>query len=118
MNVNVMFTTLDKDGIPVSLTKEVWFNKLLDPVKGHPEVKNYLSGIKLAIEDPDFIYQSMRDERSKLFYKTGLTTNKYENCYILVVIKYVKEPSGIHGYVSTVMLTNRLKKGGKLLWEK
>lgn len=113
-----MFTILDKDGNPVSLTKEVWFNKLLDPIKGHPEVKNYLSEIKLTIQDPDFIYQSIRDERSKLFYKSGSTIDKYKNCYILVVIKYVKEPSGIHGYVSTVMLTNRLKKGEKLLWKK
>ena len=73
---STMFTIPDKDGIPVSLTKEVWFNKLLDSRRSHPEVKDYLSGIRSTINDPDFIFQSSRDERSKLLYKGSLTSSR------------------------------------------
>ena len=111
-----MFTILDRDGIPVTLTRTTWFQKLLDPAKEHPEVKPYISGIKQTIQDPDFIYQSVRDSRSKLLYRAGLTSGKFAHCYILVVVKYVQEPAGLHGYVSTVMLTDHLKKAGGLLW--
>lgn len=113
-----MFTIPDKDGIPVNLTKEVWFEKLLDPKRGHPEVKDYLSEIRSTIHDPDFIFQSARDKRSKLLYKGGLTHDKFKDCYILVVVKYVKESGHLHGYVSTVMLTKHIKKGGGILWKK
>lgn len=113
-----MFTTPDKDGIPVSLTKEVWLNKLLDPKRGHPEVRHYLSEIKSTISSPDFIFQSSRDKRSKLLYKGGLTTGKFKGCYILVVVKYIEERGRYHGYVSTVMLTNHVKKAGGLLWKR
>lgn len=113
-----MFNILDKDGIPVTLTSETWYEKLLDETIGHPEVKNYLEQIKFTIQYPDFIYQSSRDERSKLLYKKGLTTGKYKDCYLLVVVKYVQESSGLHGYVSTVMLTNHIKKRGGLLWKR
>lgn len=113
-----MFTVPDKDGIPVSLTKEVWFNKLLDSKRGHPEVKDYLSEIKTTISSPDFVFQSLRDKRSKLLYKGGLTSGKFKDCCILVVVKYIKEHDYFHGYVSTVMLTNHVKKGGGLLWKK
>ncbi len=115
---STMFTIPDKDGIPVSLTKEVWFNKLLDSRRGHPEVKDYLSGIRSTINDPDFIFQSSRDERSKLLYKGSLTSSRFKDCYILVVVKYTKEHDLLHGYVSTVMLTNHIKKGGGLLWRR
>ena len=111
-----MFTILDRNDIPVTLTRTTWFQKLLDPAKGHPEVKSYLSGIKETIQYPDFIYQSVRDPRSKLLYRAGLTSGKFARCYILAVVKYVQEPLGLHGYVSTVMLTDHLKKTGGLLW--
>lgn len=113
-----MFTVTDKDGYEVSLTKETWLNKLLHPSRGHPEIKDYLHGIQLTLQDPDFISQSVRDERSKLFYKAGVTSGKYRHCYILVVVKYVREPTGVRGYVSTAMLTDHIKKRGGLLWEK
>lgn len=93
-------------------------NKLLDSKRGHPEVKDYLSKIRSTINDPDFIFQSSRDERSKLLYKGGLTSGRFKDCYILVVVKYIKEHDLLHGYVSTVMLTNHIKKGGGLLWKR
>lgn len=113
-----MFTIPDKDEILVSLTKEVWLNKLLDSKRGHPEVKDFLSEIKSTISNPDFIFQSSRDERTKLLYKGGLTSGKFMDCYILVVVKYIKEHDHLRGYVSTVMLTNHVKKGGGLLWKR
>ena len=113
-----MFTVLDRDGISVTLTRTTWFEKLLDPSKGHPEVAPYLPQIQQTIQDPDFIYQSVRDPRSKLFYRSGLTSGKFSRCYILAVVKYVQEPERLHGYVSTVMLTDHIKKAGGLLWQR
>lgn len=81
-------------------------------------MKDYLSGIRLAVQDPDFVYQSVRDPRSKLFYRAGLTSGKYQDCYVLAVAKYVQEAGGLHGYVSTAMLTDHIKKRGGLLWQK
>lgn len=113
-----MFTTFDKDNRSVTLTGEVWFNKILNLMRGHPEVKEYIQEIQSTINSPDFIYQSSRDKRSKLFYKKGLTKGKYKDCYILVVVKYVEEEGGMHGYVSTIMLTDHVKKRGGLLWKR
>jgi len=110
-----VLTVQDKDGTPVTLTRETWYDKLLNPTGGHPEMKDYFSEIQLAIQDPDFIYQSVRDPRSKLLYKAGLTSGRYQHCYVLVVVKYVQEPTGLYGYVSTAMLTDHIKRRGGLL---
>ncbi len=81
-------------------------------------MKDYLSAIQLTVQDPDFIYQSVRDLRSKLFYRAGLTSGKYQDCYVLAVVKYVQEAVSVHGYVSTTMLTDHIKKRGGFLWQK
>ncbi len=114
----MLFKAKDFQNVPVFLSKETWFKKLLDPIFGHPEVKPYLPKIKLTIKNPDFVYQSQRDSRSKLLYKAKVGKGKFLDCYLVVVIKYVKELSGLTGYVSTVMFNRLLSKKGKLIWQK
>lgn len=114
----MLFAVKDFKNVSVSLSSQTWFKKLLDPIFGHPEIKPYLSKIKLAIKNPDFVYQSQRDSRSKLFYKAKIGKGKFLDCYLVVVIKYVKEPSGLTGYVSTVMFNRLLPKKDQLIWQK
>ena len=113
-----IFTVLDKDNIPVTLSSEVWYHKLMHPIFGHLEVKPYLEEIKETIKNPDFIYRSIKDIRVQLLYKKGLIKGKYAHCYILAVVKYVEEVEGKHGYVSTIMIPNNVKRKGGLLWKK
>lgn len=113
-----MFKIEDYSGTKVTLTKETWFKKLLDPVIGHLEVKSYLAEIGKTISAPDFVYQSKRDSRSKIFYKAWLTRGKFAKCFITVVVKYVAEKGKVQGFVSTTLLTTKLPRKGKLLWER
>ena len=115
---HLMFKIKDYSGTKVTLTKETWFKKLLDPVIGHLEVKPYLAEIGKTISAPDFVYQSKRDPRSKIFYKAGLTRGKFAKCLITVVVKYVREKGKVQGFVSTTLLTTNLPRKGKLLWER
>lgn len=102
---------------PVILLKNTWINKLLHPIFGHPEVKPFLSEIKKTIEDPDFVYQSTRDPRSKLLI-TKISKGIFSSHFLVVVIKYIKERDKIFGYVSTVMINRKLPKTSKLIWER
>ena len=112
----VLFTVPDKDGIPVTMTVDTWLDKLLHPVIGHPEVAAYLEEIQRTIQAPEVVFRSARDERALVFQRSGLTRGKFAHCYVTVIVKYVMEAEGIHGYVSTVMLTRDLYRGGKLIW--
>jgi len=58
----ILFTVLDKDGVPVTMTQDTWYDKLLHPVIGHPEVEPYLEEIKRAIQEREFVYQSTKNE--------------------------------------------------------
>lgn len=113
----MLFKVKDNDGIQVVLSKSTWKDKLLHPIYGHPEVKPFLSIIKKTIKEPEFIYQSIRDSRSKLnlcqiFYGSNASY------YLCVVIKYIKDKDQTNGYVSTVMITRKLPKTSKLIWER
>lgn len=113
----MIFKVLDNNKIPVILSKSTWFKKLLDPIFGHPEVKSFLPKIKTALKNPDYIYQSSRDPRSKLFFLI-ITRGIFSSFYLVVVVKYVKEQEKIIGYVSTVMINRKLPKISKLIWER
>ena len=106
----------DYDGVEVILEKSVWHGKILHPALGHPEVKDYLNEIKLTVQSPEAVYASARDYRSRLFYRSGLTRGKFKNYWIVVVVKYPREPSGLKGYVSTAFIARSLKKRGEKLW--
>lgn len=114
----MLFTVKDFQDVSVVLSEDTWFKKLLNPIFGHPEVESYLSQLKKIIRKPDFVYQSRRDPRSKLFYKANISKGKFLDCWLVVVVKYLQEQSGMHGYVSTVMFNRLLPKKGKLIWQR
>lgn len=107
----------DKDDIPVTMTVDTWLDKLQHPVIGHPEVADYLEEIQQTIRAPEVVFRSAKDERVLVFQRSGLTRGQFAHCYVTVVVKYVVEAEGIHGYVSTAMLTRDLYRGGQLVWK-
>lgn len=113
----MVFRVKDYNGVYVTLSEETWFKKLQDPIFGHPEVKPFLSQIKSAIKYPAFVYQSIRDPRSKLLF-TEITKGIFASYFLLVVVKYVKERGKIVGYVSTVMINRKLAVKSQLIWER
>lgn len=113
----MIFKILDYSNNPVILSRNTWYKKLLDPIFGHPEVKPFLNQIKDTIKNPDFVYQSVRDSRSKLFF-TRIVDGIFYSYFLCVVVKYVKGQDKSVGYVSTVMINRKLPKTGKLLWER
>ena len=112
----ILFKVRDYDGTEVTLEALVWHDKILHPVLGHPEVEEYLNEIALTIQSPEAVYRSLRDPRSHLFYRSGLTREEFKGYWIVVAVKYVKEPSGLKGYVSTIFISRALKKRGERLW--
>ena len=65
----MIFTVKDYLGIPVNLSEATWYDKILDPIFGHPEVKPYLQEISSTVSAPEFVFASVRDARSKLFFR-------------------------------------------------
>lgn len=114
----MLFRIQDYEGVEVVLEEAVWLHKILHPVLGHPEVKEYLEEIALTIQSPEAVYLSARDPRSRLYYRSDLTRGEFKNYWIVAVVKYVKEASGLKGYVSTAFISRELKKRGNKLWPK
>lgn len=111
-----VWQTDDYEGVNVVLERSVWQNKILHPVWGHPEVKNYLDEIRLSIHAPEAVFASIRESRSRLFYRSGLTAGRYAKYWLVVVVKYVREIEGLKGYVSTAFISRDIKKRGEKLW--
>lgn len=113
----MLFKVSDYQNTPVIFSKDTWQHKLLDPIFGHPEIKPFLSQIKSTIRNPENVYQSIRDTRSKLLC-TKIQSGLYTSYFLVVVIKYIKEQGKIIGYVSTAMINRKLPKSSKLIWAK
>ncbi len=77
-----IFETTDYQGHPVVLSKTTWHTKAGDETTEgtHPEIRDYLEDIRHTIESPDIVFQSNTDERSRIFYKTGVGRGE-EFCY-------------------------------------
>ena len=103
----MLFTVTDYQNIPVSMSENTWNQKLLDPSIGHPEIKPYFNYIQKAIQDPDIVFQSVRDPRSQLFIKSSVGKRMFKNTCFVVVIKYW-----------VVMFNRSLPKTGSILWTK
>ncbi|HCS78126.1 TPA: hypothetical protein DIV55_00090 [Patescibacteria group bacterium] len=112
----MVFDVKDYKGIRVVLTELTWKQKILDPIFGHPEVKPFCYQLGNIVKVPDFVYQSVRDMRSKLFFKKVIQ-GEFKNYYLCSVVKYVVEKNKPIGYILTVMINRELSKKGKLLWE-
>ncbi|MBI2612039.1 hypothetical protein HYW54_04850 [Candidatus Gottesmanbacteria bacterium] len=113
----MIFRILDYSQTLVILSDATWYKKLMNPVFGHPEVKPLLSQIKLAISDPEYVYTSLYDTRSKLLARK-IVRGEFASYFLVVVVKYVKEMHETVGYVSTVMIQRKLPKTSKLIWER
>lgn len=113
----MIFKVKDYQNIPVILSKNTWYKKLLDPVFGHPEIKPFLLEIKETISNPQYVFQSIRDPRSKLLIAI-IQSGNFSSYFLVVVIKYIKDDELTIGYISTVMINRKLPKYSIKLWER
>ncbi|MGE0084896.1 MAG: hypothetical protein AB7S75_10770 [Desulfococcaceae bacterium] len=113
-----MFEVRDYQGYPVVLSKTTWYTKAGNETKKgtHPEIIDYFEDIKLAIESPDIVFQSSRDDRSRIFYKLGAGHGDFEGKHLVVIVKYVDDPDGLRGYVSTMYISRSVYSKGVQLW--
>jgi hypothetical protein len=115
----IVFEVADFNQTLVVLTRTVWEKKILSPTPiGHPEVAPYLDMVSRTIAEPDVVFQSTRRPDSSLFYCLNINHDENNSLHLVVVIKYLHEPSGKRGYVSTIYLTRKLYAKGEILWVK
>ncbi len=113
----LVFETVDYNSTPVVLSRATWRAKAGNDEPGeHPEVRDCLEEARLAIEQPDVVFQSTRDRRSRLFYQLSAGRGHFAGKHLVVVVKYVAEPTGIRGYVSTLYLSRTVYARGEQLW--
>ena len=113
----VVFETLDYSDTPVVLSRATWQAKAGNDEPGeHPEIRDYLEDVQVTIERPDLVFQSTRDPRSRLFYRLSVGRGRFTGKHLVVVVKYVAEPAGERGYVSTMYLSRTVYARGEQLW--
>ena len=67
-----VFETTHYVGIPVVLNRSTWQAKAgHDELGTHPEIRDCLADVQATIESPTLVFQSTRDERSRIFYRLG-----------------------------------------------
>lgn len=112
-----VFETTDYEGTPVMLSRVTWQTKVGNDEPGtHPEIQGYLEDVRAAIESPDLVFRSIRDERSSIFYRLRVGRGDFAGKHLVVVVKYIQEPGGRRGYVSTVYLSRAVYAQGAVLW--
>jgi hypothetical protein len=119
MNVQpeFVFEATDYEGTPVVLSRATWHAKAGNDEPGaHPEIRNYLADVQTTIESPDLVFESTRDERSRIFYRLHAGHGDFTGRHLVVVVKYVHEATGRRGYVSTIYLSRSVYSRGALLW--
>lgn len=117
LETDFIFVVSDYEGTPVVLSRATWRSKAGNGGLGsHPEVRGYVDGVKATIESPDLVFQSTRDERSRIFYKLRAGKGAFAGKHLVVVIKYVQQAQGRRGYVSTIYLSRTIYSRGSLLW--
>ena len=111
-----IFQVKDYSSIKVNLGRLTWETKAGNGnIGSHPEIKDYLDDIKKIIQLPDLVFESTKDNRSKIFYKLNTGRGIFKNKHLVVVVKYVQEQN-IVGYISTMYLSRSVYTKGKLLW--
>jgi hypothetical protein len=112
-----VFETTDYAGTPVVLSRSTWQAKAgHDELGTHPEIRDCLPDVRAAIESPTLVFQSTRDERSRIFYRLGAGRGEFAGKHVVVVVKYVQEATGQRGYVGTMYLSRAVYSRGMLLW--
>jgi hypothetical protein len=114
-----VFEAIDYEGTPIGLSRATWQAKAGDGEMGsHPEISGYLDDVKAAIESPDLVFQSTRDERSRIFYRLRGGRGDFAGKHLVIVIKYVVRAESRRGYVSTIYLSRAVYSRGHLLWSR
>jgi hypothetical protein len=112
-----VFETPDYEGTPVVLSLATWHAKAGNDAPGtHPEIRDYLEDVRSTIASPCLVFQSTRDERSRIFYRLGAGRDDFAGKHVVVVVKYVQEATGQRGYVGTVYLSRSVYARGVQLW--
>lgn len=108
-----VFETLAYEGMPVVLSRGTWQAKAGNDAPGdHPEIRGYLEDMKAAIESPDLVFRSTRDERSKIFYHLRAGRGEFAGKHLVVIVTYVQQARGQRGYVSTAYLSRAVYSRG------
>jgi len=99
----MIFRVREKFGKLIRLTKERW-NHIIDR---HPEVKPYLSKIKITIQEPEIIIENPYNKNEKYYHKyfKGLKN------FLIVILETNKK------FIITAFIARKRKKG-KISWEK
>lgn len=112
-----VFETADYEGMPVVLSRATWHAKAGNDEPGtHPEIRDYLEDVRVAVGSPDIVFQSSRDERSRIFYRLVAGRGEFAGKHVVVVVKYVQEATGRRGYVGTMYLSRAVYSRGVQLW--
>jgi hypothetical protein len=112
-----VFEIADYEGMPVVLSRVTWQAKAGNDESGtHPEIRSYLEAIEATIQFPDLVFQSTRDERSRVFYRLRAGRGDFAGKHLVVVIKYLEQEMTQRGYVSTMYLSRAVYSQGALLW--
>ena len=77
-----------------------------------PEIRNYQEDIRKTVEVPHLVFQSARDERSRIFYRLGIGRDEFAGKYLVVIVKYVHEASGRRRYIGTMYLSRSVYARG------
>lgn len=111
---NWVFETTDYEGTYVALSQSTWHTKAgNDEVGSHPEIRDYLVAIQKTIQSPDVVFQSVRDSRARMFYLFYAGKGVLAQKHLVVVVKYVQEPTGTRGYVSTIYFSRSIYTKGE-----
>jgi hypothetical protein len=117
----ILWTVTDPRGLTISLAKDVW----LDHVYKHPEIEDYYNEIRLTAQEPDEIYfDPLSSARRQVgtsiysYYRRNLGRGKYTDNLVVVVVKSVQETEEQHGYVQSVLLSDRTMRRLVLEWKK
>lgn len=99
------------------LSRATWQAKAGNEVSGtYPEIRCYLEDVKSAIEPPDLVFQSTRDDRSLIFYRLRAGRGDFAGENLVIVARYMQQASGRQGYVSTIYLSRAGYSQGALFW--
>ncbi len=112
-----VFETIDYAGTSVLLSRATWRAKAGHDEQGsHPEIHDYLEDARATIESPTLVFQSTRDERSRIFYRLGVGRGEFVGKHIVVAVKYVQEATSRRGYVTMLYLSRAVSSRGTQLW--
>lgn len=117
--MKAIFHITDYSGVPVTLGEREWKEKITSTAPtGHPEVADYLDDIRQTIADPDIVFESSVRADTRLFCRLNVGRGTFQGKHLTIVIKYVQESHGNHGYVSTAYLIRAFVTNRRVLWEK